>query len=97
MYPDKFAPRADPDATLINKENWPGMRTPDFTKRTPKAIDDILRATQELTGAPPTSQISAPYSLAAASDQSKLIAPTDAKVSVNPLFIMRLESDKVDI
>ncbi|MEM7258150.1 MAG: uroporphyrinogen decarboxylase family protein [Pseudomonadota bacterium] len=27
----------------------------------------------------------------------KLLALTDAKVSVNPLFIMRLESDKVDI
>ena len=33
----------------------------------------------------------------AAPDNSKLIALTDAKVSVNPLFIMRLESDKVDV
>ena len=30
-------------------------------------------------------------------DRSKLLELTDAKVSVNPLFIMRLEADKVDI
>ena len=30
-------------------------------------------------------------------DRAKLLALTEAKVSVNPLFIMRLESDKVDI
>ncbi|MED6340081.1 MAG: hypothetical protein VX485_05830 [SAR324 cluster bacterium] len=30
-------------------------------------------------------------------DKDKLIELTDAKVSVNPLFIMRLEADKVDI
>jgi len=30
-------------------------------------------------------------------DKSKLLELTDAKVSVNPIFIMRLESDKVDI
>ena len=32
-----------------------------------------------------------------APDKNKLIDLTDAKVSVNPLFIMRLEADKVDI
>ncbi|WP_306115612.1 MULTISPECIES: uroporphyrinogen decarboxylase family protein [unclassified Roseovarius] len=32
-----------------------------------------------------------------AADRGKLLELTDAKVSVNPLFIMRLESDKVDI
>ena len=32
-----------------------------------------------------------------APDKDKLIELTDAKVSVNPLFIMRLEADKVDI
>lgn len=30
-------------------------------------------------------------------DRAKLLELTEAKVSVNPLFIMRLESDKVDI
>lgn len=65
MYPDKFPPGADPDAILINKENWRDLRTPDFTTGVPKAIDNILRATQDLTGSAPTLQISAPYSLAA--------------------------------
>ncbi len=65
MYPDKFPPGADPDVTLINKDNWPQLETPDFTTGVPKAIDDIMRVTEELTGLPPLLQISAPYSLAA--------------------------------
>lgn len=65
MYPDKFPPGADPDAILINKENWRDLKTPDFTSGVPKAIEDIMRVTQELTGAAPTLQIAAPYSLAA--------------------------------
>lgn len=65
MYPDRFPPGADPDATLINKQNWRELETPDFTKGVPKIIDDILRATEELTGMAPLLQISAPYSLAA--------------------------------
>lgn len=65
MYPDRFPPGADPDAFLINKDNWQELTTPDFTTGAPKAIDDILRVTQELTGVPPLLQISAPYSLAA--------------------------------
>ena len=65
MYPDKFPPGADPDAVLITKDNWRDLKTPDFTTGVPKAIDNILRVTQELTGAAPTLQISAPYSLAA--------------------------------
>ncbi len=65
MYPDKFPPGADPDEVLINKDNWHYLKTPDFTTGVPLAIDNILRATQELTGAAPTLQISAPYSLAA--------------------------------
>ena len=213
MYPDKFPPGADPDSTLITKDTWRDLETPDFLSGTPKAIDAIMRVTKELTGAEPTLQISAPYSLAAdiygqeqlladvvndpetvnalldhlgnrvlgpwmdhhfeqfpngwvelsdasgspffigpdncmnmsirsirhtlrgkpyadrvfdnnyrgdfvaevrkkvrrsrrgggtdttsaAPDRSKLVALTDAKVSVNPLFIMRLESDKVDV
>ena len=31
------------------------------------------------------------------SNRSKLLELTNAKVSVNPVFIMRLESDKVDV
>ena len=50
MYPDKFPPGADPDATLINRENWHKLETPDFTTGVPKAIDDILRVVEELTG-----------------------------------------------
>ncbi len=65
MYPDKFPPGADPDTVLITKDNWPQLETPDFTIGVPKAIDDIMRVTEELTGMPPLLQISAPYSLAA--------------------------------
>ncbi|HCP33857.1 MAG TPA: hypothetical protein DIT94_05680, partial [Deltaproteobacteria bacterium] len=65
MYPDRFPPGADPDTTLINKDNWHLLETPDFTSGAPKVIDDILRVTEELTGMPPLLQISAPYSLAA--------------------------------
>ncbi|MEM7557820.1 MAG: hypothetical protein AAF394_01730, partial [Planctomycetota bacterium] len=65
MYPDKCPPGADPDYPLINKGNWRDLGTPDFTTGVPKAIDDILRVTEELTGMAPLLQISAPYSLAA--------------------------------
>ncbi|MCP5072925.1 MAG: hypothetical protein GY947_06470 [Rhodobacteraceae bacterium] len=65
MYPDKFPPGADPDVTLINKENWHELGTPDFSSEVPKALDEILRVTEELCGLPPLLQISAPYSLAA--------------------------------
>ena len=65
MYPDKFPPGADPDSILITKENWRNLQTPDFDRGTPAAIDAIMRVTEELTGAAPTLQISAPYSLAA--------------------------------
>jgi len=65
MYPDKFPPGADPDAILINRDNWHLLETPDFTTGVPKAIDDIMRVTEELTGVPPMLNISAPYSLAA--------------------------------
>ncbi len=65
MYPDKFPPGADPDAILITKHNWHQLETPDFTTGVPKAIDDILRVVEELTGMPPLLNISAPYSLAA--------------------------------
>jgi len=65
MYPDKFPPGADPDTTLINRDNWHLLETPDFTTGVPKAVDDILRVVEELTGMPPLLNISAPYSLAA--------------------------------
>ena len=51
--------------TLINKENWHELGTPEFTTGVPKAIDDIMRVTEELTDMAPLLQISAPYSLAA--------------------------------
>lgn len=65
MYPDKYPPGADPDDMLINKDNWHELETPDFTTGVPLAIDNILKVMQELTGASPTLQITAPYSLAA--------------------------------
>jgi hypothetical protein len=65
MYPDQFPPGCDPDEPLINKDNWRALETPDFTTGVPKAIDDIVRVTEEITGMAPLLQISAPYSLAA--------------------------------
>ena len=65
MYPDRFPPGADPDVPLINKDNWRDLGTPDFTTGVPKAVDEIMRVTEELTGMAPLLQISAPYSLAA--------------------------------
>jgi len=65
MYPDRFPPGCDPDEPLINKNNWRDLGTPDFSTGVPKAIDDIVRITEEITGMAPLLQISAPYSLAA--------------------------------
>ncbi len=65
MYPDKFPPGADPDGILINRDNWHLLETPDFTTGIPRAIDDIMHVTEELTGVPPLLNLSAPYSLAA--------------------------------
>ncbi len=65
MYPDKFPPGADPDEVLITRENWHELEAPDFSTGTPAKVEAILAATQDLTGAAPTLQISAPYSLAA--------------------------------
>ncbi|SLN58615.1 Uroporphyrinogen decarboxylase (URO-D) [Roseovarius albus] len=65
MYPDKYPPGADPDDMLIKKDNWHELETPDFNSGVPLAIDNILKVMQELTGASPTLQITAPYSLAA--------------------------------
>ena len=65
MYPDRFPPGCDPDEPLINKDNWSSLDTPDFSTGVPKAIDDIMRVTVEITGMAPLLQISAPYSLAA--------------------------------
>ena len=65
MYPDRHPPGSDPDSPLINKENWRSVTTPDFTTGIPKVIDDILRASQRLSGMQPLLQLTAPYSLAA--------------------------------
>jgi hypothetical protein len=65
MYPDRFPPGCDPDEPLINKDNWRDLDTPDFTTGVPRAIDNIVRVTEELTGMAPLLQVSAPYSLAA--------------------------------
>jgi hypothetical protein len=65
MYPDRFPPGSDPDSPLANKDNWRAViTTPDFTKGTPRIIDNILREYQNLTGMPPLIQLTAPYSLA---------------------------------
>jgi len=65
MYPDKFPPGSDPDNPLINKDNWRSVTTPDFNTGVPKVINDMLRASQRLSGMQPLLQLSAPYSLAA--------------------------------
>jgi hypothetical protein len=65
MYPDRFPPGCDPGEILIDKDNWRTLETPDFSTGAPKAIDEIMRITEVLTGLPPLLQISAPYSLAA--------------------------------
>jgi len=65
MYPDRFPPGSEPEAPLINKDNWRTLQTPDFSSGVPKVIDEILRVTEIMTGLPPLLQISAPYSLAA--------------------------------
>ncbi len=65
MYPDRFPPGADPDFTLIDRDNWHLLETPDFDAGIPRIIDNILRVAQDLTKMPPLLQISAPYSLAA--------------------------------
>jgi len=65
MYPDKFPPGSDPDKVLITRDTWQSLTTPDFNSGIPKIINDVLRATERLTGMEPLLQISAPYSLAA--------------------------------
>jgi hypothetical protein len=65
MYPDRFPPGSDPDQVLIDRDNWQALDTPDFDSGIPKVINEILRATERLTGMEPLLQISAPYSLAA--------------------------------
>lgn len=65
MYTDKFPPGSDPDTPLINKDNWQSVTTPDFSTGIPKIINDMLRASQNLSGMQPLLQLSAPYSLAA--------------------------------
>ena len=65
MYPDRYPPGCDPDEPLINKDNWRELETPDFSSGVPKAIDEIMRVTEIITGLPPLLQITAPYSLAA--------------------------------
>jgi len=65
MYPDRFPPGCDPGDILIDKDNWRTLETPDFSIGAPKAMDEIMRITEVLTGLPPLLQISAPYSLAA--------------------------------
>jgi len=65
MYPDKFPPGSDPAHVLITKDNWHELKTPDFTTGTPKAAENIMRVTEELTGMAPLLQISGVYSLVA--------------------------------
>lgn len=65
MYPDRFPPGCDPDKPLITKDTWQTISTPDFNAGIPKVINDMLRASQKLSGMEPLLQLSAPYSLAA--------------------------------
>ena len=65
MYPDRFPPGSDPDKPLITKDTWQSISTPDFNTGIPKVINDMLRASQRLSGMDPLLQLSSPYSLAA--------------------------------
>jgi hypothetical protein len=65
MYPDRFPPGSDPDKPLITKDTWQSISTPDFNAGIPKVINDMLRASQQLSGMEPLLQLSSPYSLAA--------------------------------
>lgn len=65
MYPDKFPPGSDPDANLLNRENWQVPRTPDFDTGIPAIIEDMMQVYVRLTGLEPVLHLSAPYSLAA--------------------------------
>ena len=65
MYPDQHAPGADPGVSLVDRNNWNKLETPDFEGEVPRVIEAMLTSFAELTGLEPVAHLPAPYSLAA--------------------------------
>ncbi len=65
MYPDQHAPGADPGDSLVDRNNWYKLETPDFEGEVPRVIEAMLASFSELTGLEPVAHLPAPYSLAA--------------------------------
>ena len=65
MYPDQHAPGADPGVSLVDRNNWNKLETPDFEGEVPRVIEAMLSSFEELTGLEPVAHLPAPYSLAA--------------------------------
>ena len=65
MYPDQHAPGADPGDSLVDRNNWYKLETPDFEGEVPRVIEAMLASFAELTGLEPVAHLPAPYSLAA--------------------------------
>ncbi len=65
MYPDQHAPGADPGVSLVDRNNWYKLETPDFEGEVPRVIEAMLASFSELTGLEPVAHLPAPYSLAA--------------------------------
>ena len=65
MYPDQHAPGADPGVSLVDRNNWNKLETPDFEGEVPRVIEAMLASFAELTGLEPVAHLPAPYSLAA--------------------------------
>ncbi|HIG78349.1 MAG TPA: hypothetical protein EYQ48_10930 [Candidatus Lambdaproteobacteria bacterium] len=65
MYPDQHAPGADPGVSLVDRNNWNKLETPDFEGEVPRVIEAMLSSFIELTGLEPVAHLPAPYSLAA--------------------------------
>jgi len=65
MYIDQHAPGADPGDSLVDRNNWYKLETPDFEGEVPRVIEAMLASFAELTGLEPVAHLPAPYSLAA--------------------------------
>ncbi len=65
IYPDEQAPGVDVGESLVNRDNWHELATPDFNGVVPQVMEQMLACFSELTGQEPVAHIPAPYSLAA--------------------------------
>lgn len=65
MYPERHAPGSDPVDTLIDRDTWPTLATPNFGSGIYVTIKEMLGHFADLTGLPPVAHLPAPYSLSA--------------------------------